>query len=70
VISDERAAKRRTLRGRGVFRLAETVPHTWRGEGQECELLKVGVVWAARCVCGARSARVTGTNTNVDWGVA
>ncbi|BEI96473.1 hypothetical protein CcaverHIS631_0200620 [Cutaneotrichosporon cavernicola] len=40
VISDERATKRRTLRGRGVFRLAETVPHTWRGEGQECEQLK------------------------------
>ncbi|KLT43910.1 hypothetical protein CC85DRAFT_295907 [Cutaneotrichosporon oleaginosum] len=41
VISDERAAKRRTLRKRGVFRLAETVPHTWRGEGAECDMLKV-----------------------------
>ncbi|CAK9783054.1 unnamed protein product [Cutaneotrichosporon oleaginosum] len=40
VISDERAAKRRTLRKRGVFRLAETVPHTWRGEGAECDMLK------------------------------
>lgn len=45
VISDERAVKRRDLkgaRGRGVFRLAETVPHTWKGEGAECEMLKVG----------------------------
>ncbi|GMK56280.1 hypothetical protein CspeluHIS016_0301200 [Cutaneotrichosporon spelunceum] len=43
VISDERAAKRRTLRGRGLFRLAETVPHTWRGEGQEGEQLKTRI---------------------------
>lgn len=70
MISDERAAKRRTLRGRGVFRLAETVPHTWRGEGAECEMLKVGASLAAGCGgCGAvragmpRHTEVTGINT-------
>lgn len=60
VISDERAPKRRdvrAVRGRGVFRLAETVPHTWRGEGAECEMLKVrwcgpDLLWR---VCGGVS---------------
>lgn len=39
----ERAHKRRdvSIRGRGVFRLAETVPQTWQGSGEEGEVLKV-----------------------------
>ncbi|RSH83455.1 uncharacterized protein EHS24_007140 [Apiotrichum porosum] len=38
----ERAHKRRdvSIRGRGVFRLAETVPQTWQGSGEEGEVLK------------------------------
>lgn len=39
-----RIKKRRDVSGRpkGVFRLAETVPHTWEGKGSEGEMLKVG----------------------------
>lgn len=46
VINNERASKRQDLGAgrRGVFKLAETVPHTWCGEGDEGETLKVGDV--------------------------
>ena len=40
MISDERARKRRDV-GKGVFKLAHTVPHTWKGEGAEGEQLRV-----------------------------
>ena len=43
---DSRAKKRRDIRStaRGVFRLAETVPDTWQGSGEEGTNLRVGVV--------------------------
>lgn len=47
----ERARKRRDIssRPRGVFRLAETVPPTWHGDGEEGEVLKVGRTLEKRC---------------------
>jgi len=47
VIQDEpaRAKKQRQInplgKSRGVFRLAETVPETWKGKGEEGEVLRV-----------------------------
>ncbi|WVN86420.1 uncharacterized protein L203_101584 [Cryptococcus depauperatus CBS 7841] len=46
VIQDEaRAKRRRDIAGRpkGVFRLADTVPGTWVGEGEEGEVLKTRI---------------------------
>lgn len=57
-----RARKRRDVKQRGVFKLADTVPGTWEGSGHEADKLKV---------CFWQPAQLTtGKNPGVDAGAS
>lgn len=47
-----RARKRRDVKQRGVFKLADTVPGTWEGSGHEADKLKVGSALETKLTAG------------------